>query len=488
MAQREGDPWALGFRQSLLHAEMPVSRRGVRLGAVVAHVTDDPSNLPFLPSIAPYLAALGPGHPADGRGDVGGAPDYVLYDASGAIVLQTLDDPPAASRAMHAAAADGRTLALRVGDEPWTGLPLRDTAAPDQLHLLLLPARSALDYLGACVRLSLLSLVFLGLRVVGAYGLDRGRWAAAWRTLRGSFYRKLLATLLLASVLPLVGLSLFLWTYIGARGRAALVEDATRLVRVVQKVIEDYASSGAGREPGEAGGPVLDDVILHWLGRMVGQEILVYRDGALLATSKRELFASGLLTPRLRGDVAAALTVRRMPYVVGTLALGATPIPVVYTRIRVPAGGASTVVAVPLVLQEQEAARAVEQVVEMLLLATVALGTLLAAAVSPLARSVARPVRLLVDATGRIAAGDYGERVSTRSRDELAGLVNGFNAMAAALAAQRADLERRRDYMEALLRHATTGVLSTDADGRVVTVNPAATPSPGRSRRSPADG
>ena len=46
--------------------------------------------------------------------------------------------------------------------------------------------------------------------------------------------------------------------------------------------------------------------------------------------------------------------------------------------------------------------------------------------------------------------------------------------MASALASQRADLERRRDYMEALLQNATTGVVSTDRDGRIVTMNPAA--------------
>jgi len=46
--------------------------------------------------------------------------------------------------------------------------------------------------------------------------------------------------------------------------------------------------------------------------------------------------------------------------------------------------------------------------------------------------------------------------------------------MASALTAQRADLEQRRDYMERLLQHATTGVISLDATRRIVTLNPAA--------------
>jgi two-component system nitrogen regulation sensor histidine kinase NtrY len=95
-------------------------------------------------------------------------------------------------------------------------------------------------------------------------------------------------------------------------------------------------------------------------------------------------------------------------------------------------------------------------------------------ATSVVAETVARPVRELVDATGRIAAGDYSARLATTSRDEVARLVQEFNSMAEALAAQRADLERRRDYMQAVLTHATTGVLSTNATGTIVTINPAA--------------
>ena len=65
-------------------------------------------------------------------------------------------------------------------------------------------------------------------------------------------------------------------------------------------------------------------------------------------------------------------------------------------------------------------------------------------------------------------------RLASSSRDEMGALVTDFNRMADALARQRADLIQGRDYIEALLRHATTGVVSTDAAGRVVTINPAA--------------
>jgi nitrogen fixation/metabolism regulation signal transduction histidine kinase len=287
--------------------------------------------------------------------------------------------------------------------------------------------------------------------------------------LRGSFYRKLLAALLLASIVPLVGLALFLRGYLERRGEAALNASAAQFVSAAQRVIEDY-SAGAGEGEVE-----LNDGILHWLRRIVGQEIHVYRDSVLQATSTRELFDSGLLPARLDGDVRRRLVEGGVPHVVAPMSVGPSDIPVAYAPVR-SLGDVTeqVVVAVPLVLEQREIARGVSRVAEMILLATVVLVGLLAVAAALLARTVARPVRDLVEATGKIAAGDYATRLEPHTQDELAELVHGFNTMASALAAQHADLERRRDYIETLLRHATTGVISLDVEMRVVTLNPAA--------------
>jgi two-component system nitrogen regulation sensor histidine kinase NtrY len=235
----------------------------------------------------------------------------------------------------------------------------------------------------------------------------------------------------------------------------------------------EYAAV-AGDDDSTAGPPVINDEILSWLRRVVDQEILLYENGAIAATSRPELFSSGLLPGRLPGEVQSRVVEGGTPFLLLTRNLGPTPIPVAYARVNLPRVTRQTVVAVPLILQQREVALGVTRVGEMLLLASVLLGGLVAAAGALLARTVARPVRELVKATGRIAAGDYGMRIQARTRDEVAELVDGFNVMGTALAQQRADLERRRDYMEALLQHASAGVVSTDAAGSIVTLNPAA--------------
>jgi PAS domain S-box-containing protein len=464
---REEDYAVGALTQRVLHAELAVRRAGALVGVVVGHVLEEPSNLPFLPTSEPYLAALGPGGPYPEPPSAAPLPDYVLYDRRGTVLLQTLDEPPTLTRELEVAATHERAVRLWAGEDAYAALPLLDG---DRLHLLLLRSRTALERLGSFVRLALFALALVIARSLLAEGLRPHSLGRAWLAVRGSFYRKLVAALLAASVLPLIGLALFVRGYVESRSEAALVRAAVHNVSVAQRVVEDFLAS---QDDAGAAGRSIDDWILYWLRRLVEQEIHVYRDGRLEASSKRELFASGLLPSRLPGEVQDQVVRGGLPYLVLETRLGPARIPVAYAPLRAASVPEGLVVAVPLTLQRREIERTVERVVEVLVLATVLLAGLLTFAAAMFARTVARPVRELVEATARIAQGDYREQLVTRAGDEVAALVRSFNSMASALAAQRRDLERRRDYMEALLRNATTGVVSTDAGGRVVTVNPA---------------
>ena len=92
-----------------------------------------------------------------------------------------------------------------------------------------------------------------------------------------------------------------------------------------------------------------------------------------------------------------------------------------------------------------------------------------------LARGMTAPLRQMTAAARRMAAGDYGQRVTVTSGDEVGELARTFNAMAGDLAS--ADLERRRlvatvshelrtplTAQRALLENLADGVVSPDAD------------------------
>ena len=105
------------------------------------------------------------------------------------------------------------------------------------------------------------------------------------------------------------------------------------------------------------------------------------------------------------------------------------------------------------------------------------------------ARRITRPVQLLAAGAREIGAGHFDHRIEPQSTDEFGSLVEAFNTMAGELSVNRRRLERsrwdlertnrevdqRRHYIETILERIATGVVSIDADGRLSTINRAAT-------------
>jgi two-component system nitrogen regulation sensor histidine kinase NtrY len=101
------------------------------------------------------------------------------------------------------------------------------------------------------------------------------------------------------------------------------------------------------------------------------------------------------------------------------------------------------------------------------------------------ARGITVPIQALAEATDRVARGDFAHPVEVVAEDELAVLVKSFNQMAAMLAENRERLERaaedlsrinlalddRRRYIETVLESLSTGVISTDENAAIATIN-----------------
>lgn len=97
------------------------------------------------------------------------------------------------------------------------------------------------------------------------------------------------------------------------------------------------------------------------------------------------------------------------------------------------------------------------------------------------ARRLVAPIRDLAEGTRAVAAGDYDKRLPLPGRDELGFLVRSFNEMTRKIALARdeasrsqAQVEEQRTYLETLLGSLSSGVLSLDSNGMVLTANHAA--------------
>jgi len=106
------------------------------------------------------------------------------------------------------------------------------------------------------------------------------------------------------------------------------------------------------------------DETLSWLRRVVGQQIHLYEDGVLAATSQPEVFDSGLLGLRLPGEIDRALVREGRPTFVRYETWGRLPLTVAYARVDVRGGPRNAVLAVPLVVEPRQTDRAVDRLVD----------------------------------------------------------------------------------------------------------------------------
>jgi PAS domain S-box-containing protein len=111
------------------------------------------------------------------------------------------------------------------------------------------------------------------------------------------------------------------------------------------------------------------------------------------------------------------------------------------------------------------------------------------------ARRIARPVRQLAAGAAAVSRGDLDQRIESTTSDEIGGLALAFNEMTdrlrqqrAAIEAANAELARRfgelsdlKRYTDSILGSLTSGVITFDREGRVVTLNAAAEALTGRS-------
>lgn len=105
-----------------------------------------------------------------------------------------------------------------------------------------------------------------------------------------------------------------------------------------------------------------------------------------------------------------------------------------------------------------------------------------------LANSMTKPIQELAVATRAVADGNLDIRIESFSDDEIGMLVMSFNRMTEDLRAKQLalnvsnlelsrinqEIERRRRYMEIVLRNVAAGVVSVDRDGIVRTINKSA--------------
>lgn len=86
-------------------------------------------------------------------------------------------------------------------------------------------------------------------------------------------------------------------------------------------------------------------------------------------------------------------------------------------------------------------------------------------------RSISRPVGRLLEASERMASGDFRARVFLKTRDELKELAEGFNDMAAHFEELFGELSRTSEEMRSIVGAMQDGLVVLDEEGRILLAN-----------------
>ena len=428
----------------LLHAGRAICTtddrgRRVMAGSVVVHSMLDYANLSFISAQNPYTAlmrsaqALPEPRP---RAEV----ELYVYGWSRRVLYSSVDAPPPLTEEVYRRAYESR--------EPfWTTIARGSTV----LDVYVMSDRAAIYVLGVANQtafghvITLAELVTLAFAVFvilllggGAANLLLSRVPMTGRALlaevRASFYQKLFLAFVLSAIVPVLAMAFVSREYMARLMYADIESEATRLANVASRVVEDV-----GEQIGQSA--VDPDFIVVWLSRVIAQDVNLFQGADLLASSERNLFASGQLPTRTPGEVFRAILLDGRPSYVGREQAGGLEYLTAATPVRIQ-GGRQAVLTVPLASRQQETQAQIDELDRRVLLAALLFIMLGAGIGYYMAERIADPVNRLMRATRRIARGDLDARVLATSADELRRLVEAFNQMAADLQRQRQELER----------------------------------------------
>jgi signal transduction histidine kinase len=290
----------------------------------------------------------------------------------------------------------------------------------------------------------------------------------AARTFRG----RLVTLFVVGVMIPLLAVTLFLRSAILTRSERDTLDHAHTALATGRQILDDYL-------PSVGGVTAVDDDLLSWLSNAVGYDLSVYSpESTLVATSRRDLYAAGLVPDRSPASAFVAIGLGGASQFIDSREVSGGRIDEITTNLAsVPGvpGVRSAALLSLLLLPQQRVAQAEASELTAAVSAFALLVFLFSALIAGrLAVRVARPVADLAEATRAVARGDFSPRLAEPPDEELRELVRAFLSMSQSLQRQTAALSAEKERLATLLGHLTAGVVAYREGGEVLLANPAA--------------
>ncbi|MFZ5966234.1 MAG: ATP-binding protein [Bacillota bacterium] len=88
-----------------------------------------------------------------------------------------------------------------------------------------------------------------------------------------------------------------------------------------------------------------------------------------------------------------------------------------------------------------------------------------------IAYNLSKPIKILADACNRIAKGNMEEKIFIKRKDEIGVLAHSFNNMISKLQKNTSKLMEIKQFNEDILRNVSTGIITIDRNGNIISMN-----------------
>lgn len=425
----------------LLHAQRgicPDSELGIPSGTVVVHVPLDYRSLPFGSAPSPYYGAMQPDRSYSEPGQIGANIDVAIYGWGLTPLFTT-------SAGVWSITEDLLQTIYETRIPFWTELTANGVTSNVYfsnnrygIYALGFPTLTIYDHLVrlaeivALLGISYLLWVFLS-ATTGQLSSGRNLFGhGLLREVRTSFYKRLFLAFVIGAVIPILLLAFVVRNYSIAQLQRDSEALATRTALMAQRVVTELRASS------DTDYPEINDDLLVFVSQVIDQDVNVFEGSRLLATSERDLYASGILPTRTPDELYEAIVLSQLPSFVTTASIGQADYLVAAAPLLT--GTRDSILTMPMASRQYEIDQQIDEFDRGLLLSVMLLILLGAISSYYVADRIANPVQQLTKATRRITQGKYDEPIVTRTDDELEQLVSAFNLMAKELIRQRREL------------------------------------------------
>jgi len=256
-----------------------------------------------------------------------------------------------------------------------------------------------------------------------------------WKNPLWSFSNKVYASFMAVAIILLLLFTFFTRNFLERIFAQQSIEKAEIQTSVAHRVMEYFIFLQQAEKYTPVAPP--EDLVL-WISSTISNDVNLYQEGRLIASSRREFYDHGLLPELIDGEIYYQIQFENNPFYtrnqkIGDYSFHTLTIPFFYLD-------SFLLISLPFPFEQQEISKATEDFIEFLVFISVFFVIIVLLYARGMGALIVTPIKKLLAGTKQVSLGNLEVSIEHKPQDEMRTLIDGFNAMIKNLKKHQQDL------------------------------------------------